>query len=152
MATSKALDPPLIDHVGWQLWRANRDWQHRFRIAMINAGHPSFAEARGALVPYIDREGTRQSDLATRAGLTKQAVQQLVDGLESDGLVERRADPDDARARRVHFTRTGLRALSDANEVKRGIERDYRRRLGDAGFEALQSALAALVDDSAVDD
>ena len=137
--------PPLLDHVGWRLWEACRLWESRFEREMAAAGHAWFAEARAALVPHIAREGTRQAELVQRTRLSKQAVQQLVDALVADGIVERRPDPDDARARLVTFTRRGLRVLADANEVKARIERDYERRLGKANFTALKSALDTVV-------
>lgn len=141
--------PPLIDHIGWRLWRAGEQWQRRFRRDMVAAGHAAFEEARYALLPHIDREGVRQNELAQRCGLSKQAVQQLVDGLEADGIVERQVDPDDARARRVSFTAQGLALLADANAVKLRIAREYRKRLGAAAFAQLEAALEALSDDAA---
>ncbi len=136
--------PPLTDHVGWRLWRASQQWLSRFQGEMVAAGHPCFAEARGQLIPHIDREGTRQSDLVLRVGLSKQAVQQLVAGLEADGLVERLPDPDDARGKVVAFTAAGAKLLNQAHEVKKRIERDYRTQLGAEGFAQLLQALDRL--------
>ncbi len=144
----KTLDeaaPPLIDHVGFRLFGASAAWQERFATEMRAAGYAWFGEARAALVPHIDRSGTRQSDLTGRLGMTKQAVQQLVDALAADGIVERRTDPEDARGRLVGFTNDGLRMLADANVVKQRIEADYRRRLGAKAWRALEDGLAALL-------
>jgi DNA-binding MarR family transcriptional regulator len=136
--------PPLIDHVGWRLWRASRQWEKRFQQAMVAAGHTVFADARAQLIPHIDREGTRQAELVQRLGLSKQAVQQLVVALEADGLVERLPDPDDARGKVVGFTDQGLRMLAVANEVKLAIEREYRERLGAEGLAQFARALDAV--------
>ena len=138
-------EPALIDHVGWQLWRASLMWQQRFVREMIEAGYPWFGEARAALIPHVDRAGTRQADLPARVGSSKQAVQQLLDALVEDGILERRDDPDDARARTICFTRKGLRLLADANEVKKRIELDYQRMLGKAEFSRLSAALDRLL-------
>lgn len=132
---------PLIDHIGWQLWRASQLWQQRFEREMVEAGYPWFAEARAALIPHVDRAGTRQAELTARLGLSKQAVQQLLDVLVEDGVLERRPDPDDARARLVCFTRKGLKVLADANEVKKRIQSEYQRTLGRAEFSRLVAAL-----------
>lgn len=139
-------DPPLLDHIGWRLWLASRAWEQRFQREMVAAGHAWFEEARATLIPHIARAGTPQSDLVRRTALTKQAVQQLVDGLVEDGIVERRPDPADARAKRVCFTRKGLRVLADANRIKQQIEADYRQQLGDAGLRQLHGALVRLLD------
>ncbi len=136
--------PPLIDHVGWRLWRASQQWMRRFSAEMVAAGHPVFAEARSQLIPHIAREGTRQSELVTRMGLSKQAVQQLVVALEDDGLVERLPDPDDRRGKVVAFTPRGLALLAAANVVKQRIEKDYRTRLGPEEFAQLVRALDRL--------
>lgn len=137
--------PPLIEHIGWNLWRASQLWQQRLRTGMVAAGHAWFGEARAAVIPHLERSGTRQAELVTRMGLSKQAVQQLVDALVLDGIVERRADPADARGRLVCFTQQGLRVLADANAVKRGIEDDFRASLGPQVFSALNDALERLV-------
>lgn len=135
---------PLIDHIGWQLWRASQQWQQRFASDMVEAGYPWFGEARAALIPHIDRAGTRQAELTARLGLSKQAVQQLLDALVEDGVLERKADPDDARARLVCFTRKGLKVLADANGIKKRIESEYQQILGRVEFSRLVAALDRL--------
>ena len=137
-------DPELIDHVGWDLWRAALAWRERFAREMSARGYGWLAEARGNLVPYIDRTGTAQGLLADRAGMTKQAVQQLLDELVRDGVVERIEDPTDARRKVVRFTRAGRKALDAGNAVKREIEADYVRMLGGKRMAALKSALARI--------
>jgi DNA-binding MarR family transcriptional regulator len=136
--------PPLIEHVGWRLWRASQQWMRRFSAEMVEAGYPVFAEARAQLIPHIAREGSRQSELVARMGLSKQAVQQLIAGLEDDGLVERLPDLDDRRGKVVAFTPQGLALLAAANEVKKRIEKDYRARLGTERFAQLMQALDLL--------
>lgn len=137
-------EPPLIAHIGWSLWRANDHWMRAFRMRMVGAGYPWFSEARANVIPHIAREGTRQAVLAERMGLSKQAIQQFVDGLVADGLVERVLDPADARGRIVTFTRNGLSVLAAANRAKKAIEADYVTRLGTAHFRQLSEALAEL--------
>ncbi|MEO0362726.1 MAG: helix-turn-helix domain-containing protein, partial [Pseudomonadota bacterium] len=74
------------DHIGWRLWAAASAWKERYATAMIEAGHAWYAEARSSVVPHIG-DGAKQSALVRRMGLTKQAVQQLVDDLEKAGIV-----------------------------------------------------------------
>jgi DNA-binding MarR family transcriptional regulator len=136
-------DTPL-DHIGWHLWRAARAWKAELVAGMVAAGHGWYAQARGNLLQHIGPEGLRQGDLADRAGLTKQAVQQFVDELAADGIVERQPDPADARARRVALTDAGRAAMRDADRIKQEIEDRWRSRLGDDGFTALADALRAV--------
>lgn len=137
--------PELIDHIGWDLWQATDAWKRRFTREMVERGHTWYGEARGSLIRHIDRNGIAQSVLTERADMTKQAVQQHLDDLVKDGIVERKADPGDARRKVIGFTRAGRRALADANHVKREIERDYIRAIGRDDAEALQRALRAII-------
>ena len=134
----------LPDHVGWRLWQASRDWQRQFAEAMRDAGHLWFTESRAALLGHIPRRGMRQVDLIERAGISKQAVQQLLDGLEAEGVIERAPDPDDKRGKLLRYTGRGLATLRDGDQIKLEIERAYRQRLGEPGFEALMAALRLL--------
>ena len=133
------------DHLGWDLWLASLAWQRDFVSGMRAAGHSWMSEARATLLGHIPMEGIAQAALMTRMGTTKQAVQQLVDGLEAEGIVHRLPDPKDRRARRVAYTEKGREALEDANRIKADIESRYRARLGGELHGALKTALALIV-------
>lgn len=134
-------DDALPDHLGWRLWLASRQWQARFVAAMREAGHDWFTDARANLLAHVARSGTPQSVLITRMGISKQAVQQLVDGLVAEGVLERLPDPSDSRSRIVRYTASGAEAIRDADRIKRQIEDEYRARLGDQRFETLMDLL-----------
>lgn len=136
--------PPSIDHVGWRLWCASQAWKEQFLAGMLASGHQWYAEARSSLIPYLDREGTRQGVLVQRMGLSKQAVQQLVDDLEREGIIERQPDPEDRRGKIVTFTRKGLKAQADANRIKRKVEAAFRSKLGARDFAKLDNLLRRL--------
>ncbi len=139
----KRLDD-LIDHIGWDLWQAATAWQRQFEAAMIAAGHRWFGEARGRVLSHLDRAGMRQSDLAERMGITKQAVQQLVDELVRDGIVERHEDPTDRRARWIQLTASGNAVHADSNRIKRAIEEEWCSKLGARAFTQLRASLRRL--------
>lgn len=136
--------PLLPEHVGVDLFRAALAWKARLESAMVARGHAWYGDARGAVAAHLDPRGLPQSELVVRMGLTKQAVQQLLDSLEADGIVRREADPADGRSKRVFYTAKGLRALHDGVEVKRAIEAEYRGVLGARGYEAFVAALRKL--------
>ncbi len=136
--------PPSIDHVGWRLWCASQAWKEQFVAGMLASGHHWYAEARSSIIPYLDRKGTRQGVLVQRMGLSKQAVQQLIDDLEKEGIVERRPDPEDRRSKIVAFTTKGLKAQSDANRVKREVEATFRAKLGEEDFDKFDDLLRRL--------
>ena len=98
-----------------------------------------------SLLPHIDLEGTRVTVLAERLGISKQAVSQLVDDLERLGVLERVPDPDDARARRVVFTKRGRQGLMEGLDVLKELERELTRSIGEAPMSQLRSALVAIL-------
>lgn len=124
-------DAVALDHVGWLLWRASRRWVARYVEEVRNAGFTEFTLSRANLLAHLDpREGTPQSTLVERTGLSKQAANQLIDELQSAGLVERVADHSDRRARRVRYTARGIAMLRAGDTVKRRLESELATRMG----------------------
>ncbi len=143
-------DHPLLpEHVGVDLWRAALAWRERLHSEMVARGHAWYGDARSVIAQHLDPRGMTQAALVGRVGSSKQAVQQLLDSLEADGIVRREADPNDGRSKRVVYTKKGLAALRDAVDVKRAIEAEYRVKLGAGRYAALVDALQALVRDDA---
>jgi len=138
------MDLSRIDHVGVALWQAAAAWKQTFDAEMAARGYPWHREARGEVLAHLGPSGRSQTELVTAMGISKQAVQQLLDQLEADGVIARVADPADKRAKRVALTQLGLEAFSARNAVKRKIEDDYRTRLGPKRFAAFVAALDRL--------
>lgn len=134
-------DPFLLDHIGLDLWRPALAWRARLTAEMVARGHDWYGDARHAVAAALHPNGMPQSVLVTKMGMTKQAVQQLLDGLEADGIVRREPDPNDRRGKLVVYTAKGRAAVRDSTAIKRTIERDVRQALGDARFEALKKTL-----------
>lgn len=137
-------DNQSVDHIGLLLWRAAQDWRGQMQREMARRGFPWHLEARGDVLAYVGPAGISQSALTERMGLSKQAVQQLLDQLERDGVVERVTDPADRRLRMVQLTGKGLFDLVERNAVKREIEAEYRAVLGADLFSQLERALRLL--------
>jgi DNA-binding MarR family transcriptional regulator len=131
----KKIDSTLIDdvgpdHVGWVLWKATTAWKRRFEAAMIEAGYPAFAEARGAILMHVGAQGIGQRELVARTGLTKQAVQQALEILEEEDLVLRSKDRADSRRRIVSRTEAGRAAYAVADRIKLQIEIEIQTEVG----------------------
>ena len=120
------------------------------RIAQ-QPGRPRLRRSHTSLFPHIDLEGTRVTELAARLGVTKQAASQLVDDLEALGVLARVPDPDDARARRVVFTKLGREGLFDGLAVLHALEQELAAAIGENKLEQLHSALIAVLDAIAPD-
>ena len=79
---------------------------------------------------HLALEGSRLTELAQRAALSKQAMGKLVDQCEAWGLVARCEDARDARARRVVFTRDGLTWLNAYRQAVAQAEDELRMAVG----------------------
>lgn len=102
--------------------------------------------AIASLFPHISLEGTRVGDVARRAGMSKQQAGQLVAELVEEGVVELIPDPEDGRARLVRFTRRGIEAMQQGMAVFRALEAELEARVGTRHFQALRTALPALLE------
>lgn len=100
--------------------------------------------AHTALLPHIDLQGTRPSVLAERLGVTKQAVGQLVDEMVAMGMLERVADPADARARLVRFSAKGRKGLVAGLALLGELEAELAAQLGKGDLKRFADTLARL--------
>lgn len=115
---------------------------------LADRGYPDLRPADAALFLSIDRRsGSRVTELAATAGVTKQAMMSLVDDLEARGYVRRVADRTDGRAKLVRLTAHGRRATTDCRRAVQSLEQRTRRRLGDRRYETLREVLEELVED-----
>ncbi|HEY8924310.1 MAG TPA: MarR family transcriptional regulator [Polyangia bacterium] len=113
--------------------------------ASAPGGGPRMRPAHTALLPHLDFEGIRLTDLAARVGVTKQAVGQLVDDLAALGLVERLEDPADKRAKRIRFSRQGYAALMHGLGVLRDLETALASKLGARRMRELHQTLKLMI-------
>lgn len=83
------------------------------------------------LTRHLAEEGSRLTDLATRAGMTKQAMASLVTQCEAWGMVRRAPHDKDARARQICFTDAGLAWLHAYRDAVAQAELEMRAAVGD---------------------
>jgi DNA-binding MarR family transcriptional regulator len=107
--------------------------------------HPEIRRAHLQLMPHLDLEGTRITELARRAEITKQAVGQLVTDLEAVGYVERRPDPTDQRAKIVTLTERGRSGVLEGLAVFAQVVEDLRAEVGSETVDRLTRDLEALL-------
>lgn len=116
-------------------------------LAELHArGHKALRITHSALLGNLDLEGTRINVLAERAGMTKQAMGQLLVDLEKLGYVEIRVDPTDKRAKIVSFTEYGWQIMLDTMEVICEFEAEYEAVLGKEGIQILRKALVLILE------
>jgi DNA-binding MarR family transcriptional regulator len=78
----------------------------------------------------LSLQGSRLTELAQAAGMTKQAMGNLVNQCEAWGLVKRENDSRDARARQVVFTESGLAWLAAFQMAVAQAEAEFKEAVG----------------------
>jgi DNA-binding MarR family transcriptional regulator len=132
--------------LGRLLLEAHRVLGAELVSALEERGYPDARPGHAAVFLHIDRRsGTRLTELARRARMTKQGMMLVVDDLEQRGYVRRVPDPEDARAKIVRLTARGRRFVAEARRAAAAVEARARRELGDRRYESLRDALEALV-------
>jgi DNA-binding MarR family transcriptional regulator len=111
-------------------------------IAELNAaGFEELRVPHMAVLQFPGPDGVRPSQLAERAGMSKQAMNQLLQSLERCGYLVRSDAPDEGRARIVRFTKRGHSAYAKVHDILRDIEREWSTVLGPKRFAALKELL-----------
>ena len=77
-----------------------------------------------ALKALHRRPGMRQNELAEQLDMEPIAVGRVIDRLQAAGFVERRADPKDRRAWRLHDTEQARGVIDGMEDIARGLRRD----------------------------
>jgi DNA-binding MarR family transcriptional regulator len=132
---------------GYLLAVASRRWNEILERRFAEAGHPEIRASYGSLlIPLFEDDGLRMSELARRAGLSKQTVTTMARLLERDGLITRQPDVGDARATRVFLTRRARRFQPVAESVLADLDRRVTRTLGKETATQLRTALNELAD------
>jgi DNA-binding MarR family transcriptional regulator len=115
-------------------------------VRLADRGFADLRPAHGAIGQHIKDEGSRVTELAQLAQLTKPSVVYLINELERLGYAERVPDPGDGRAKLVRLTERGAQAQRAAREIVADIESDWSRVLGEDEFAELRELLQRLHD------
>jgi DNA-binding MarR family transcriptional regulator len=131
-------------NLGLLCFIAYRAIEARVFDAIADAGFDDITYAQGRLAARIGPNGTRVTDLAEQARVTKQTAGFLVDQLEKAGYVRRVRDPADARARLVQIAPRGEEVLAIARKAEVEVEAEWTRHLGKQAASQLRRALVRL--------
>jgi len=138
MASSSKTEDMLIG----ALLRVPAQAIHRRIIKELNAaGFEELRVPHMAVLQFPGPDGVRPGTLAERAGMSKQAMNQLLRSLEGLGYIVRSDAPGEGRARIVHFTKRGRAAYSKVYDILRDIEREWSTELGPKRFTHLKELL-----------
>jgi DNA-binding MarR family transcriptional regulator len=121
-----------------------RSMEARVFAALAAAGFDDFTPAQARVFQRIAPTGSRLTDLAEQAQITKQSAGFLVDQLAKAGYVERVPDPTDARARLVRIAPRGARAVPVAAAIVAEVEAEWTTHLGADRVDRLRDILTDL--------
>ena len=111
------------------------------------AGFTDIRPGHGCVFGTIEPEGSRLTDLAQRANMTKQSVGEATSDLEELGYVERVPDPEDGRAKIIRLTKRGREAQAIGRRLIAEVEREWAERFGEERVAALREALEAITEE-----
>jgi DNA-binding MarR family transcriptional regulator len=115
--------------------------QRRIIKELNAAGFEELALPHMAVLQFPGPDGVRPGALAERAGMSKQAMNQLLRSLENLGYIVRRNAPGEGRARVVRLTRRGHAAYAKIYEILRLIESEWSAELGPKHFHDFKALL-----------
>ena len=111
------------------LWLMARNVEVPLALSNL-AARDKVGAAHIHITRHLDVGGTRLTDLALSAGMSKQAMGDLVMQCEAWGLVTREADAHDKRAKKVMFTAAGLMWLGAFEQAVAQAENEFRAAVG----------------------
>jgi DNA-binding MarR family transcriptional regulator len=133
----------LTDRIGYLLKHA----QLRFQEIQRQALTPLSLDGRllAVLIAAEHAGPSQQLRLAENLGVDRTTMVDLVDRLEASGFLERRPDPDDRRARLIHLTPQGRKALAAGIAASDKVEQRFLAALSDADQRTFRRALSRLI-------
>jgi DNA-binding MarR family transcriptional regulator len=139
----KNASPKPADLLIGALLRVPAQAIHQRIVSGLNsAGYTDLTLPHIAVFQYPGPDGVRPTTLAERAGMSKQAMNQLLRSLEAAGYLTRADSADEGRARVIRLTKRGHAAYAKIVGILHGIEREWKAELGAKDFAQLKQLLA----------
>ena len=133
-----------LQELGILLFVANRALEQRAFDAVVAAGITDITLAQARVAARIGPDGSRVSDLAEQARVTKQSAAFLVEQLETAGYVERVPDPTDGRARLVRLTTRARRVAQAADAEVQRVLTEWADHVGEERLRQMHETLRDL--------
>jgi DNA-binding MarR family transcriptional regulator len=130
-AFSNAYEAWRRDNVGRAIFGATRVIERDILKILAEEGFSDIRMVHLNLYRNLELDGTRLTDIALRANMTKQGMQELVDRAEKLGYVQRLPDPHDRRAKIVVFSKRGVKLLEALHKAVIYMERQMAERIGE---------------------
>ena len=139
--------PAVKKHELGQLFMLTlQDFQRRLDRDLESSGFPGIRYRHRALFMHLERHGASRSvDLAGAAGIRPQSMMKIVHELEQLGLITRRPDPADSRAKLIEFTSEGEQLIVQLTASTERVWAQYAQALGERELCELMSSLDNLL-------
>lgn len=131
---------------GRLLIRLFRSFETRVVEGLVEAGFDDASLSHFSVLRHLNLEGLRISELARDAGVTKQAMGQMVKELVKRGYIDVGPDPTDGRAKLVSYSEEGRRFILAARQVVGDIEGQFCNTLGEESYRQMRRALITLIE------
>jgi MarR family transcriptional regulator for hemolysin len=132
--------------LGQVLMLTLRDFQQRLDRDLEASGFPGIRYRHRAVFMHLDLHGASRSvDLAAAAGIRPQSMMKIVHELEELGLVTRRPDPSDSRAKLIEFTAQGEQLIEQLTRSTEQVWEQYAALLGKDELRQVTTALGSLL-------
>lgn len=140
-----SLDRVRHEHLGWLLGRADLLFAEGVTRTMHERGFAGIRLVHIALIRNVDENGTRITDIARRAGMTKQATGQLVAEFVEFGYIRLVNDPTDGRVKIARYTAKGKKLLVSIVASIKHTEDAVSAAIGVKQLENLKRVLGRLL-------
>ena len=107
-------------------------------------GYGDITPSHGLVFQYTEESGSRITEMASRAGMTKQSMSALVHQLEESGYLKRKNDPSDARAILFILTAKGQALKTKGQQINYQFEKKWEEQLGTTQYQKFRDMLKEL--------
>ena len=118
--------------------------RHNMEIQLRENGYDDISPSHGWIFYNTDDQGSRITDLAAKAKITKQSMSVLVAQLESGGYVTKAPDPTDKRAWLLLLTQKGQKVKTVGQQINYDFEAQWKDKLGPTDYEKFRQFLILL--------
>lgn len=137
----------MRDQFPFAVARVTRRWRKLLDERLKDLG---VTQARWTTMVYLDKggEGLTQRELANLMAIENPTLVRLLDSLEQQDLIERRACPNDRRARRLHLTPAGRAFMDDLTERAEKLREEMLAGISDQEVECALKVFHKIMDNA----
>jgi len=126
----------------WDQLRSNMEME------LQEAGYEDITPSHGWIFYNIKEEGSRITELATLAKITKQSMSALVAQLEAGGYLKKKPDSTDKRAQLLVLTAKGRKVKEVGQAINFEFEKRWEKKLGKEDYQQFRKYLLLLSDEA----